>query len=88
MADCVIRSRIDPRIKAKAIIIFDHMGLTLSDAIRLFLYQTVNEKCIPFAIKIPNETTKAVLETAKQNKDMEKTSLKKLKKDWEKACAK
>ena len=38
MTDCIVRSRIDPHIKAEAIKLFEGMGLTISDAIRLFLY--------------------------------------------------
>jgi len=57
MSDCVIRSRIDPYIKAEAVELFEHMGLTLSEAIRLFLYQTVAEKRIPFSINLPNAKT-------------------------------
>ncbi len=37
MTDCVIRSRVDLLIKAKADKLFKHMGLTLSEAIRLSL---------------------------------------------------
>jgi hypothetical protein len=34
MTDCIVRSRIDSHIKTKAEMIFEHMGLTLSEAIR------------------------------------------------------
>jgi DNA-damage-inducible protein J len=88
MTDCVIRSRIDPRVKAKAVKLFDHMGLTLSDAIRLFLYQSVAEKRIPFPIQVPNATTLAALQEMKHPKSLEKTSLKQLQKDWDNACEK
>jgi DNA-damage-inducible protein J len=88
MTDCVIRSRVDPRIKAKARKLFDHMGLTLSDAIRLFLYQSVAEKCIPFSIRIPNATTHVALQETTHLKNLEKTSLKQLQKDWDNACEK
>lgn len=53
MTDCVIRSRIDKHIKAEATQIFNDMGLTLSEAIRLFLYQSIAERRIPFSINIP-----------------------------------
>lgn len=62
MTDCIVRSRIDPYIKAKAVKVFEHMGLTLSQAIRVFLYQSVTNKCIPFAINAPNATTRSALE--------------------------
>lgn len=86
MTDTVIRSRIDSRIKTKAAMLFEHMGLTLSEAIRLFLYQSVAEKRIPFSINIPNATTRAALQDATHRHHLEKTSLKQLKKDWDDAC--
>jgi len=86
--DCVIRSRIDPVIKAKAAKLFEHMGLSLSEAIRLFIYQAVSEKRIPFSINIPNAATRAALTESELGKGLEKTSLKQLAKDWDKACEK
>jgi DNA-damage-inducible protein J len=83
MTDCVIRSRIDPVIKAEAVELFEHMGLTLSEAIRLFLYQSVAQKTIPFSIVSPNTETKAVLSAIDQNQGLEKTSLQKLSDDWD-----
>jgi len=83
MADCVIRSRIDPQIKAKAIDLFEHMGLTLSEAIRIFIYQSVSENRIPFSINVPNATTRAAMRDARSGKNLEKTSLKKLRKNWQ-----
>ena len=88
MSDCVIRSRIDPLIKAKAMKIFNHMGLTLSEAVRLFLYQSVTEKRIPFSINIPNATTRATLDAIEQGKDLEETHVKKLTDDWNRVCEK
>jgi len=88
MTDCIVRSRIDPHVKIEAVKIFDHMGLTLSEAIRLFLYQSVAEKSIPFSINIPNATTRAVLHAARQGEDLEKTSLEQLKQDWNDVCEK
>ena len=83
MADCVIRSRIDPNVKAKAAKLFEHMGLTLSEAIRLFLYQSVAEKRIPFSINIPNATTRAAMLEVEQRKNLKKTSIEQLKKEWD-----
>lgn len=43
MIDCIIRSLIDPSVKEKTVKMFDPMGLTLSEAIRLFIYLSVVE---------------------------------------------
>lgn len=84
MTDCIIRSRIDPRVKNKALKLFEHMGLTLSDAIRIFIYQSVAEQRIPFSIKIPNAKTVAALKSSSH--DHKSTSIKQLNKDWDNAC--
>lgn len=85
MTDCIIRSRIDPHIKAEAVQVFEHMGLTLSEAIRLFLYQSVAEQRIPFSIAIPNPTTQAAIHEIVHKRKLEKTSLKQLREDWDDA---
>ena len=85
MTDTVIRSRIDPKIKTKATRLFAHMGLSMSDAIRLFLYQSIAENGLPFNVKIPNAKTAAVLRGIKTHPEkLKKTSLKQLEKDWNK----
>ena len=88
MTDCIVRSRIDSRIKTEAVQLFEHMGLTLSEAVRLFLYQSIAEKRIPFEIRTPNAVTREAMESAKRGKNLEKTSLRQLAKDWDDACAK
>jgi DNA-damage-inducible protein J len=88
MTDCVIRSRVDPLIKAKADKLFKHMGLTLSEAIRLFLYQSVAEKRIPFNIGTPNATTRMTLEEAERGEKTSSTSLEQLSKEWDEASGK
>lgn len=88
MTDCTIRSRINSHIKTKAVRLFEHMGLTLSEAIRIFLHQSVAEKRIPFEINIPNADTYEALKEIKCGKNLEKVSFHQLKKDWEDACVK
>ncbi|OGT41330.1 MAG: hypothetical protein A3F42_00335 [Gammaproteobacteria bacterium RIFCSPHIGHO2_12_FULL_37_34] len=88
MTDCIIRSRIDPKMKEKAVKVFDHMGLTLSEAVRIFIYQSVAEHKIPFSINIPNPITRTAIQEVKERKHLKKTSLGQLKKDWDKACEK
>jgi DNA-damage-inducible protein J len=88
MTDCVVRSRVDSHIKIEAVRLFEHMGLTLSEAVRLFLYQSIAEKRIPFEISMPNAITREALESTKCGKNLEKTSLRQLAKDWDEACVK
>ena len=53
MSETVIRLRIDSGIKLEAQALLERFGLTMSDAIRLFLHQVVIEKGLPFQIKLP-----------------------------------
>jgi DNA-damage-inducible protein J len=46
--------RIDEKIKESARKIFAHMGLDLSSAVKLFLYQSVEEQRIPFELRTIN----------------------------------
>lgn len=52
MSESVIRSRIDSNIKLEAQVLLERLGLTMSDAIRLFLHQVVIEKGLPFQVKL------------------------------------
>ena len=88
MTDSIVRSRIDPDVKLKASQICQQLGLTLSEAIRLFLYQTVAEKQIPFVIKVPNNKTRQALAMAESGTELAETSLKQLAQAWDSACGK
>jgi DNA-damage-inducible protein J len=59
--DSVVRARIDEKTKAKAAKVFAECGLTLSDAIRIMLTRTAQEKAIPFSIHVPNKTTQRAI---------------------------
>jgi addiction module RelB/DinJ family antitoxin len=53
MKETTIRSRIDTATKQEAQILLKRFGLSMSDAIRLFLHQVVLEKGLPFNVKLP-----------------------------------
>ncbi len=86
MTDAVIRFRIDEKTKNKAIHLFEKMGLTMSEAARLFIYQSVAEQRLPFSINIPNKTTREAIKQAEHEEELHETSLEQLKKDWKAAC--
>ena len=88
MAACMIRSRIDPKVKDEANRVFHEMGLTMSDAIRIFLYRVVAEKAIPFPVAVPNAETIAAMAAADRGEG-EPTTIEQIVQDWnEAACAK
>jgi len=53
----MIHVRIDQQLKEKAAETLDAMGLSLSDAVRVFLVRVVAEKQMPFSLKVPNAET-------------------------------
>lgn len=66
--DSVVRARIDEKTKTKAAKVFAECGLTLSDAIRIMLTRTAQEKAIPFSIHTPNATTRRAIREFDQGK--------------------
>jgi len=60
----MVHVRVDENIKAQATEALDAMGLTLSDAVRVFLACVATEKRLPFALKVPNTETLAAMAEA------------------------
>lgn len=60
-ADAVVRARIDQTTKQEATKLFQQMGITVSDAIRMMLVQAVAERALPFEVRAPNPDTVAAL---------------------------
>jgi DNA-damage-inducible protein J len=62
-ADTYVRARIDTHTKEQAAEALEAMGLSISDAIRLLMLRIVDERRLPFEVKVPNATTrKAIVE--------------------------
>lgn len=57
-ADAVVRARIDLVTKERATAALDAMGLSVSDAIRLLMLRIADEQRLPFAVMVPNKTTR------------------------------
>ena len=53
MKGSVIRARVDDRLKAQARAVLASCGLEMSDALRLFLIQVVNQGGLPFPVRQP-----------------------------------
>ena len=56
-----VRCRIDPKTKEDASEVIEAMGLTVSDAIRLFLKRVASEGAIPFELRVPNAKSVAAI---------------------------
>ncbi|KFX29484.1 type II toxin-antitoxin system RelB/DinJ family antitoxin [Ralstonia solanacearum] len=52
-----VRARIEPDLKEHAQRVLAENGLTISDAVRLFLRQVVLVHGLPFEVRIPNAAT-------------------------------
>jgi DNA-damage-inducible protein J len=85
MAESVVRSRIDPVVKLEADRILRSMGITLSDGIRLFLFQVIAENALPFKVKTPSPRTIAAMRAARKGM-VEPTDLRALRKSWQRAA--
>jgi DNA-damage-inducible protein J len=59
--DNSVRARIDTKTKKNASEILNEMGLSISDAIRLLMFQVVNERRLPFEIKAPSASSRKAL---------------------------
>lgn len=62
----MLHIRVDDDLRDDAAAIFDSLGLTMSEAVRLFLHRAVVSQGLPLELKVPNERTRAALQEARQ----------------------
>lgn len=60
----MIHVRIDEQVKAQANETLAAMGLSMSDAVRVFLTRVAAEQRLPFALQVPNAETRAAMAEA------------------------
>ena len=60
----MVHVRVDEQIKTQATETLAAMGLSVSDAVRVFLMRVVADKQMPFALKVPNADTRAAIVVA------------------------
>lgn len=70
----IMSMRIDSKIKEKASRYLHQLGLTSSQATRLFLYNVVLHKGLPFELRIPNKTTTKAVKESENNKNLIESS--------------
>jgi DNA-damage-inducible protein J len=66
----MIRARISLDLQAEAESILDQIGLSSSDAIRMFYKQITMRKGPPFEARIPNATTREALRNAEAGRNL------------------
>lgn len=57
----MIHARVDPKLQKSAARIFTKLGISTTEAIRLFLKQVELHKGLPFPVEIPNAKTVAAM---------------------------
>lgn len=50
----MVRARVDPKLKTETDRIFSELGISTTDAIRMFLAQVKLHRGLPFPIGLPN----------------------------------
>ncbi|MFT3789785.1 MAG: type II toxin-antitoxin system RelB/DinJ family antitoxin [Rudaea sp.] len=60
-ADSVVRARIPAEMKDRAMDALARMGLSASDLIRLTFLRVAEEGRLPFAVEVPNRTTRKAM---------------------------
>lgn len=53
MATAPTQIRINADIKKKAMLLFDSLGLDMSSAVNMFLYQCILKNGLPFSVEMP-----------------------------------
>ncbi|MDD1965879.1 type II toxin-antitoxin system RelB/DinJ family antitoxin [Pseudomonas sp. NPDC090203] len=61
-----VRCRIDEELKLQVTAVLSACGLTISEAMRLFLLQVVETQGLPFEVRAPSEKTARALAQARQ----------------------
>ncbi|MDZ4742628.1 MAG: type II toxin-antitoxin system RelB/DinJ family antitoxin [Verrucomicrobiota bacterium] len=67
----VVHARIDPATKAATEKVLDSLGMTPTEAIRLFYRQIAIRKSFPLELHVPNKLTATVLAKSDKNQDIE-----------------
>lgn len=70
MRNTQVTARTEPKLKAATEVILRRIGLSMSDAINIFLNQVVLNKGLPFDVKIPTETTTKAMKDAISDRDL------------------
>ena len=67
----VIHARIEPRTKTAAERVLSRLGLSPTEAIRIFYTQITLRQGLPFSVDIPNELTASTLRKSRKGQEVE-----------------
>lgn len=84
MKTAAVHSRINPDIKERAEAILTQLGLSPTEAIRMFYTQITLRNGLPFEVEIPNSATLAAIEDSRSGRNLEKhNSAEELFRSWD-----
>ena len=66
---------LDTNLKEQAKEIYNHYGLSLSEAVNMFLAQSVFNRGLPFEVKIPNDMTLEAMRDVETGANYEEVTL-------------
>ena len=66
----LVRARIDPELKESVEKLLRELGLSTSDAIRMFFKQIELNRGLPFDVKLPNDETIETFEKTNRKEDL------------------
>ena len=72
MKTAAVHSRIQPEIKEQAEKILQRLGLSPTEAIRMFYTQITLRNGLPFNVAIPNNETANALEDSRNGRNLER----------------
>ena len=61
----MLHIRVDDDVKEQATQALTAMGLSMSDAVRLFLRRVVTDQAFPLELKVPNAQTRAAMDESR-----------------------
>jgi DNA-damage-inducible protein J len=84
MKSAAVHSRIEPEIKNKAESILRRLGVSPTEAIRMFYTQITLRNGLPFTVDIPNKETEEALRDSRRGRNLERfDNVDDLFKSWE-----
>ncbi|MDJ0574821.1 MAG: type II toxin-antitoxin system RelB/DinJ family antitoxin [Xenococcaceae cyanobacterium MO_234.B1] len=80
-----IEARIEPELKQAAEAVFSKLGVSPSDAIRIFYKQVELHQGFPFEVRVPNAETLAAIEEVEKHSERLKryNSVDEMFEDWD-----
>ncbi|MBW1738884.1 MAG: type II toxin-antitoxin system RelB/DinJ family antitoxin [Deltaproteobacteria bacterium] len=66
--DSYVQARVDPHIKEQARNVLHELGMSMSEAIVVYLKQIILQRGIPFELKLPNKATLTAVQELESGK--------------------